>query len=109
MGFVKCPYEHAVYTWREGEESLIIGVYVDDLLVMGTNASNIDKFKQEMNMIFDMSDLGKLSHYLGIEVAQKEGFTKLKQTAYAQKLLERFGLKECNSTHYPMEPKIQID
>ncbi|KAL8157792.1 hypothetical protein AgCh_002484 [Apium graveolens] len=109
MGFVKCPYEHAIYTKRQGEESLIIGVYVDDLFVTGTSDSNIVKFKQEMNKIFDMSDLGKLSHYLGIEVAQGEGFTKLKQIAYAQKLLEKFGLKDCNSTRYPMEPKVQID
>lgn len=46
IGFTKCPYEHAVYTKREGEEALIVGVYVDDLLITGTNISVIDKFKK---------------------------------------------------------------
>lgn len=60
LGFSKCPYEHAVYTKREGDESLIIGVYVDDLLITGSSISNIVKFKKEMGEKFDMSDLGKL-------------------------------------------------
>lgn len=36
LGFIKCPNKQAVYTRREGNESLIVGVYVDDLLVTGT-------------------------------------------------------------------------
>lgn len=63
LGFTKCPYEHAVYTKREGEEVLIIGVYVDDLLVTGTSISTIVKFKQQMNEEFDMSDRSFVSHY----------------------------------------------
>ena len=88
LGFVKCPYEHAVYTKREGDESLIVGVYVDDLLVTGTNVANIIEFKEQMRSEFDMSDLGKLAYYLGIEVEQRKGCIELKQTAYAKKLLE---------------------
>lgn len=64
FGFVKCPFEHAVYTKKEGEHSLIVGVYVDDLLVTGSSMSYIAKFKGEMSREFDMSDLGKLSYYL---------------------------------------------
>lgn len=101
LGFIKCPFEHVVYTKREGDESLIIGVYVDDLLVTGTNVSNIVKFKKEMSNEFEMSDLGKLSHYLGLEVDQGKGYIELKQMAYAKKVLEKAGM-------YPMEPKIQM-
>lgn len=50
LGFVKCPYEHAVYTRREGNASLIIGVYVDDLLVTGTSVANIERFKKKWVM-----------------------------------------------------------
>lgn len=50
-------------------ETLIIGVYVDDVLVAGSNNSEIEKFKQQMNQKFEMSDLGLLSYYLGIEVS----------------------------------------
>lgn len=55
-----------------------------------------------------MSDLGKLTYYLGIEVDQERGYTELKQTAYARKLLERGDMAECNSVKYPMEPNIQL-
>lgn len=78
LAFIKCPFEHVVYTKREGNESLIIGVYVDDLLVTGKNLSNIVKFKGEMSREFDMSDLGKLSYYLGLEVNQDKGYIELR-------------------------------
>ncbi|XP_074362620.1 uncharacterized protein LOC141702939, partial [Apium graveolens] len=57
LGFEKCPYEHLVYTKREGDEVLIIGVYVDDLLITGMNVSLIESFKKQMNKEFDISDL----------------------------------------------------
>lgn len=56
-----------------------------------------------------MSDLGKLTHYLGIEVAQEDGYIKLKQTSYARQLLEKAGLGGCNPVKYPIEFKLQIN
>lgn len=109
FGFFKCPYEHAVYTKKEGSEFLIIAVYVDDLLVTGSSVSNIMKFKKVMNREFEMSDMGKLSYYLGIEVKQGSTGTELKQTAYARKLLEKADMAECNPVKYPMEPKEMLN
>lgn len=109
LGFTKCPYEHAVYTKREGNETLIVGVYVDDLLITGASVSNINRFKKQMGEEFDMSDLGRLSYYLGIEVDQGDECIELRQTAYARKLLEKAGMRDCNSVKYPMEPKLQLD
>lgn len=108
LGFTKCPYEHAVYTRRENDEVLIIGVYVDDLLITGSSTSLIKQFKEQMNNNFEMSDLGKLSHYLGIEVKQMNDCIELKQTSYAKKVLERSGMADCKPTKYPMEPTEQI-
>lgn len=108
LGFVKCPYEYAVFIKREGNEVLIVGVYVDDLLITGTSVNIINKFKRQMKERFEMSDLGKLAYYLGIEVDQQNGFTELKQAAYAKKLLEKAGLGDCNAVKYPMKMKIQL-
>ena len=108
LGFVKCPHEHAVYTRREGDESLIVGVYVDDLIITGTRLSNIVKFKKQMAEEFDMSDLGKLSYYLGIEVEQGKEYIELKQAAYAKKILEKAGMSECKPVKFPMEYKTQL-
>ena len=68
LGFTRCPTEHALYTRRRGKEELVVSVYVDDLIVIGVRAEDIDSFKREMAARFRMSDLGALSYYLGIEV-----------------------------------------
>lgn len=109
LGFKKCPHEHVVYTKHKGDEVLIIAVYVDDLLITGTDISVIERSKLKMSREFDMCDLGLLSHYLGIEVIQKGEYIELKQAAYARKLRERAGLIECNPTKYSMETKLQLD
>lgn len=105
LGFVRCPYEHAVYTKKVGGEILIIGVYVDDLLVTGTKTSIIEEFKVQMSEKFEMSNLGILSYYLGLEVKQGTGKIELSQAAYAKKLLEKAGMWDCNPTKIPMDPK----
>ena len=51
-----------------GKEELVVGVHVDDLIVTGVRAEDIDSFKREMAARFQMSDLGALSYYLSIEV-----------------------------------------
>jgi hypothetical protein len=53
-------------------ERLVVGVYVDDLVITGTNSCSIQELKEQMAAVFKMSDLGQLSYYLGIEVKQKE-------------------------------------
>lgn len=97
-----------MYTRREGDEFLVVAVYVDDLLITRSCVKNIMKFKQQMNKEFEMTDLGKLSYYLGIKVNQGRSNTELKQSAYVKKLLEKAEMAECNSVRYPMEPKIQL-
>jgi hypothetical protein len=67
-GFTRCIAEHALYTRRQGKEELIVDVYVDDLIVTGARAEDIDSFKREMASCFRMSDFGALSYYLSIEV-----------------------------------------
>lgn len=98
LGFVRCPYEHAVYTRKEGADKLVVAVYVDDLLITGTSIGVIEEFKSQMKARFEMSDLGKLSYYLGIEVVQGEGYIELKQGGYARKILEKSGMTDCNPT-----------
>ncbi|XP_013715022.2 uncharacterized mitochondrial protein AtMg00810-like [Brassica napus] len=57
---------------------------------------------------FDMSDLGKLSYYLGIKVCQDEGIITLNQQRYALKILEESGMKNCNMSHTPMENGLKL-
>lgn len=92
---------------REGH-ILIVAVYVYDLLVSGSRLDMIREFKQGMATRFEMSDLGKLSYYLGIGVIQQEGSTVLSQERYATKILEEAGMKGCNTVHMPMDARLKM-
>jgi hypothetical protein len=72
LGFRKCKIEHGLYTREVDQHRLVIGVYVDDLIIMGKTREKVEAFKKEMKRIFRVSDLGPLSYYLGIEVKQDQ-------------------------------------
>ncbi|KAJ0941493.1 putative RNA-directed DNA polymerase [Helianthus annuus] len=108
MGFKRCSQEQVVYKLQKSKSDLIVGVYVDDLIVTGADETKIKEFKEKMKKVFDMSDLGKLSYYLGIEVEQSEKVIVLKQTRYAKKILKSAGMLECNPSKWPMEPKLHL-
>jgi hypothetical protein len=92
FGFQKNEVEYGVYTRGTGEARLIVGVYVDDLIITG--CTGINKFKAEMKKMFSMSDLGLLSYYLGLEVQQLEEGIKIGQSAYAAELVEKGGMSD---------------
>jgi hypothetical protein len=101
MGFELSPHEAAVYRWRIGGKALLVGVYVDDLVITDTKDAEVAAFKEEMKATFQMSDLGPF--YLGIEVHQDDSGITLRQTAYAKRVVELAGLTNCNPALTPME------
>jgi hypothetical protein len=108
LGFVKSKMEHAVYRRSNKDSFLLVGVYVDDLVISRPKVSDICQFKLELKKKFSMSDLGLLSYYLGIEVKQEtEGIT-LSQSAYAKKILESAGMWNCNPSATPMEARLKL-
>jgi hypothetical protein len=68
LGFRRTPLKHVIYVRRNDNAQLVVGVYVDDLIITGSDCDNIRSFKEEMTAAFKMSDLGLLHYYLGIEV-----------------------------------------
>lgn len=108
LKFIKCCKEQSVYRKIEGDQLLIIAVYVDDILVTGTSLAMINKFKEGMSKNFEMTDLGKLTYYLGIEVSQESAGISLKQEKYVLKVLKEAGMNTCNSAQVPMEPGLKL-
>ncbi|KAG7599586.1 Reverse transcriptase RNA-dependent DNA polymerase [Arabidopsis suecica] len=108
LNFAKCSKEPSVYRKQEKEHHLLVAVYVDDLLVTGSSLSLIQEFKKRMASKFEMSDLGLLTYYLGIEVIQHSGGIILKQSRYAGKILEEAKMKECNAVHSPMDSWLKL-
>ncbi|XP_019085497.1 PREDICTED: uncharacterized protein LOC109126417 [Camelina sativa] len=103
LNFVRCAKEPALYRRQDKEQLLIVAVYVDDLLVTGSSLSLVQEFKQGMSSKFEMSDLGRLTYYLGIEVLQEDSGITLKQSRYAEKILEETGMSDCNAVQVPMD------
>jgi hypothetical protein len=87
---------------------VVVGVYVDDLIITGSDRDNIRSFKEEMVAAFKMSDLGLLHYYLGIEVKQSASGISLSQGAYTMKILERSGMTGCNPCHVAMEACLKL-
>nr|GFA32675.1 ribonuclease H-like domain, reverse transcriptase, RNA-dependent DNA polymerase [Tanacetum cinerariifolium] len=108
LDFKKCALEQAIYTKKTMDSILLIGVYVDDLIITGTPKREIDKFKAQMEEKFEMSDLGLLAYYLGIEVTQTNGDISIKQSAYANKILKEAGMIDYNETLIPMDPGTRL-
>ncbi|GKB80073.1 ribonuclease H-like domain, reverse transcriptase, RNA-dependent DNA polymerase [Tanacetum coccineum] len=108
LDFKKCALEQAIYTKKSKDSILLVGVYVDDLIITGTPKREIDLFKAQMEEKFEMSDLGLLAYYLGIEVTQTNGDISIKQSAYANKILKEAGMIDCNETLIPMDPGTRL-
>lgn len=85
LNFSKCVVGHGVYVKGDPEKGLIIiYLYVDDLLVTGSNPVSIDEFKKIMEVEFEMTDLEKLSYFLGMEFIYTIAGLMLHQRMYAQ-------------------------
>jgi hypothetical protein len=108
MGFGQSPHEAAIYRRGNGGNALLVGVYVDDLVITGTKDAEVTAFKEEMKVTFQMSDLGLLSFYLGIEVHHGDSGITLRQTAYAKRVVELAGLTDCSPALTPMEERLKL-
>jgi len=61
----------------------VVSLYVDDLLVTGSNKEMVNQFMQEMETKFEMSDLGEMSYFLGMEIHQATAGIFISQRKYA--------------------------
>ena len=78
------------------------------MLLTGPNEMHISEFKADLNASFEISDLGLLHHYLGIQFKQCDGAIALCQTQYVETLLRRFSLEECKPIATPMEKGLKL-
>ena len=83
-------------------------VYVDDILMTGNNESYISSINKELRKGFEMTDLGYVHYYLGIEVTQHTTFIFLFENKYIENLLNIFGMDECNPLTTLMEHNLKL-
>ena len=87
---------------------VMLCLYVDDLLVTGDSKQEIDRFKKEMMDEFEMSDIGRIAYFLGMEFVTTKSGIFLHQKKYATDILKRFNMLDCNSATTPCEPGIKL-
>jgi hypothetical protein len=75
---------------------------VDDLIFTGNDEGMFRTFKQSVMKKFEMTDLGKIKYFLGIEVTQSAGGIFICQKKYAREVLERFKMDDCNPVQVPI-------
>ena len=74
---------------------------MDDLLITGISKKDISSLKDAMNHAFSMIDLGLLSQFLGLEIAQTKNEIKFHQSNYDLYILNNFSMKDCMSIKTP--------
>ncbi|KAJ4812770.1 polyprotein [Rhynchospora pubera] len=89
-GFSRCDHEYALYVKKEKDDILFVCIYVDDLILTGNNPQMYANFKRAMAKEFEMSDMGLMSYYLGIEVKQSGDGIFISQEGYAREIIKKF-------------------
>ncbi|KAG8480457.1 hypothetical protein CXB51_024633 [Gossypium anomalum] len=103
LGFEKSISEPTLYVKKaEKKNLLIVSLYVDDLLVTGCKGELIEDFKKQMLDVFEMTDLGLMTYFLGMEVNQNVDGIFISQQAFAQKVLSKFSMLKCKSVSTPV-------
>eukprot|EP00253_Pinus_taeda_P002826 PITA_02826 len=90
-GFSRCYSDNTVYTKKVGNSLIILVLYVDDLILTGSDPNLINHVKSSLKKKFEMTDLGHLHYFLGLQVLQsKEGISLSQSNAEASPLLVGF-------------------
>lgn len=108
-GFKKCPYEHTLFIKIGARgEILIVCLYVDDLIFTGHDLGMFEKYKKYMQIEFEMTDLGLMHYFLGIEVVQSTNGYFISEKKYVQEILNRFQMQDCNPVKSPIEYGLKL-
>ncbi|GJS79631.1 putative ribonuclease H-like domain-containing protein [Tanacetum coccineum] len=91
---------------QEGQKgvSLLVHVYVDYIIFGSTKKSLCDEFKGLMHKRFQMSSMGELTFFLGLQVQQKEDGIFISQDKYVAEILKKFDFATVKTASTPMEP-----
>ncbi|KAG8481286.1 hypothetical protein CXB51_026104 [Gossypium anomalum] len=93
-----------------GDDFIILLLYVDDMLIVGQNASRIEKLKQELSKSFAMKDLGPAKQILGIRLTRDRKAKKLwlSQERYIEKVLQRFSIDKAKAMNTPFATHFRL-
>lgn len=99
VGFTQAKNEPCIL--KNWNSSIIIGIYVDDGIIIGPNEKGIRRTLQKINSKFEIKICEKPTSFLGMEITQNSIGINLTQTAYAKQILKKYNMEDCKHVTTP--------
>jgi hypothetical protein len=100
--YVMGSVDKTFFTLNHGTDFLLVQIYVDDIIFDGSSHSLVSRFQEMMESEFQMSMMGELTFFLGIQVKQTKQATFVHQGKYTKDLMKKFNMTELKSVSTPM-------
>jgi len=107
-GFAVNEADRCVYYRHGGGNSVILCLYVDDILIFGTNIDAINEVKSFLSKSFDMKDLGEANVILNIKLIKNDSGISLLQFHYVEKILSWLGFMDSKPSPTPYDPSVTL-
>jgi hypothetical protein len=110
LGFTRTEADHGVFYKEVGKHIIIFVVHVDDGMVTGSSVSLINKFKEDMNAKYRLTDLGAANWLLGIKITRDlvNKTLSLSQHAYIDAIITRFNFDDLRPSSIPIDPSAPL-
>nr|GFA31805.1 copia protein [Tanacetum cinerariifolium] len=91
------------------DDILVVQVYVDDIIFSSTHLRYTQLFSNLMKSRFEMSMMGEMPFFLGLQVNQSPCGVFINQSNYVLEILKKYGMESCDTFGTPMEIKDKLD
>nr|GEX15037.1 putative ribonuclease H-like domain-containing protein [Tanacetum cinerariifolium] len=102
-GFQRGMIDQTLFIRRHRGDFLLVQVYVDDIIFGSSNPLLCREFEALMHEKFQMSAMGELNFFMGLQVTQKEDDIFLSQDKYVGDIFKKFGYTDVRSANTPMD------
>ena len=92
LGYTANPYDSTLFLRRTDKGTILLLLYVNDMIITSDDLSGIRELKNFLNQQFEMKEFGHLSYFLGLEITYSIDGLYITQAKYTSKLLSRAGL-----------------
>ncbi|GJX44444.1 putative ribonuclease H-like domain-containing protein [Tanacetum coccineum] len=107
-GYKRGTIDKTLFIKRDKKDIMLVQVYVDDIIFGSTKKSWCDEFEALMKSRFQMSSMGELTFFLGLQVKQNKEGIFISQDKYVAEILKKFDLVSVKTTITPMETKMAL-
>ncbi|GKD88938.1 retrovirus-related pol polyprotein from transposon TNT 1-94 [Tanacetum coccineum] len=107
--FSKGAVDPTLFTQKTGKHILLVQIYVDDIIFASADPKASDIFYNEMSSKFQISMMGQMSFFLGLQVSQNPRGIFINQSKFALEILKKFGMDLCDPVDTPMVDRLNLD